>query len=47
MKKSKYSNSQIMATFKQTEAGTPVLEDENRRLKKTYVEERLKVRIII
>ena len=76
MKKSKYSDSQIMAILKQAEAGTPVpelcrehgmsnasfykwrakyggmdasmmkrlkeLEDENRRLKKMYAEERLK-----
>ena len=76
MKKSRYSDSQIMAILKQAEAGTPVpelcrehgmsaasfykwrakyggmdasmmsrlkeLEDENRRLKKMYAEERLK-----
>ncbi|MDO3387627.1 transposase, partial [Gilvimarinus sp. SDUM040013] len=76
MKKSKYSDSQIMAILKQAEAGTPVpelcrehgmssatfykwrskyggmdasmmarlkeLEEENRRLKKMYAEERLK-----
>jgi putative transposase len=80
MKKSRYSDSQIMAIIKQTEAGTPVselcrehgmssasfykwrskyggmdasmmtrlkeLEDENRRLKKMYAEERLKAEII-
>ena len=80
MKKSKYSDSQIMAILKQAEAGTPVpelcrehgmssasfykwrpkyggmhasmmarlkeLEDENRRLKKMYAEERLKAEII-
>jgi len=80
MKKSKYSDSQIMAIIKQGEAGTPVpelcrehgmssasfykwrskyggmdasmvarlkeLEDENRRLKKMYAEERLKAEII-
>jgi putative transposase len=76
MKKSRYTDSQIMAILKQAEAGTPVpelcrehgmssatfykwrakyggmdasmmarlkeLEDENRRLKKMYAEERLK-----
>lgn len=76
MKKSRYSDSQIMAILKQAEAGTPVpelcrehgmssasfykwrakyggmdasmmsrlkeLEEENRRLKKMYAEERLK-----
>ncbi len=76
MRKSRYSDSQIMAILKQAEAGTPVpelcrehgmstalfyrwrskyggmdtsmikrlkeLEDENRRLKKMYAEERLK-----
>lgn len=75
MKKSRYSDSEILATLKQAEAGTPVpalcrehgmssatfykwrakyggmdasmmkrmkeLEDENRRLKKMYAEERL------
>lgn len=80
MKKSKYSDSQIVAILKQAEAGTPVpelcrehgmstatfykwrskyggmdaslmarlkeLEDENRRLKKMYAEERLKAEII-
>lgn len=80
MKKSRYSDSQIMAILKQAEAGTPVpelcrehgmssatfykwrskyggmdasmmtrlkeLEDENRRLKKMYAEERLKSEII-
>ena len=80
MKKSKYSDSQIMAIRKQAEAGSPVpelcrehgmssatfykwrskyggmdasmmsrlkeLEDENRRLKKMYAEERLKAEII-
>jgi putative transposase len=80
MKKSKYSDSQIMAILKQAEAGSPVpelcrehgmssatfykwrskyggmdasmmsrlkeLEDENRRLKKMYAEERLKAEII-
>ena len=80
MKKSRYSDSQIMAIIKQAEAGTPVpelcrehgmssasfykwrskyggmdasmmtrlkeLEDENRRLKKMYAEERLKAEII-
>ena len=80
MKKSKYSDSQILAILKQAEAGTPVpelcrehgmstatfykwrskyggmdasmmarlkeLEDENRRLKKMYAEERLKAEII-
>lgn len=80
MKKSKYSDSQIMAIIKQAEAGTPVselcrehgmssasfykwrskyggmdaslmsrmkeLEEENRRLKKMYAEERLKAEII-
>jgi len=79
-KKSKYSDSQILAILKQAEAGTPVpelcrehgmssatfykwrskyggmdasmmarlkeLEDENRRLKKMYAEERLKAEII-
>ncbi len=79
MKKSKYSDSQIMAILKQAEAGTPVpelcreqgmssatfykwrskyggmdasmmarlkeLEDENRRLKKRYAEERVKTDI--
>lgn len=76
MKKSRYSDSQIMAILKQADAGTPIpelcrehgmsnasfykwrakyggmdasmvarlkeLEDENRRLKKMYAEERLK-----
>ena len=76
MKKSRYSDSQIMSILKQAEAGTPIpelcrehgmssasfykwraryggmdaslmarlkeLEDENRRLKKIYAEERLK-----
>ena len=80
MKKSKYSDSQIMAILKQAEAGSPVpelcrehgmssatfykwrskyggmdasmmsrlkeLEEENRRLKKMYAEERLKAEII-
>ena len=80
MKKSRYSDSQIMAIIKQADAGTPVpelcrehgmssasfykwrakyggmdasmmsrlkeLEDENRRLKKMYAEERRKSEII-
>jgi putative transposase len=80
MKKSKYSDSQIISILKQAEAGTPVpelcrehnmssatfykwrskfggmdvpmmarlkeLEDENRRLKKMYAEERLKYEIV-
>jgi|TARA_B110000914_G_scaffold107831_1_gene94551 putative transposase len=80
MKKSRYSDSQIMAILRQAEAGAPVpelcrehgmstatfykwrsryggmdasmmsrlkeLEDENRRLKKMYAEERLKSEII-
>ncbi len=80
MKKSRYSDSRIMAIIKQAEAGTPVpelcrehgmssasfykwrskyggmdasmmtrlkeLEDENRRLKTMYAEERLKAEII-
>ncbi len=80
MKKSRYSDSQIMAILKQADAGTPVpelchehgmssasfykwrakyggmdasmvarlkeLEDESRRLKKMYAEERLKSEII-
>ena len=80
MKKSRYSDSQILAILKQAEAGTPVpelcrehgmssatfykwrarfggmdasmmkrlkeLEDENRRLKKMYAEERLKAEIV-
>ena len=80
MKKSKYSDSQIMAILKQAEAGNPVpelcrehgmssatfykwrakyggmdasmmarlkeLEEENRRLKKMYAEERLKAEIV-
>jgi len=80
MKKSRFSDSQIMAILKQAEAGTPVpelcrehgmssatfykwrakyggmdaslmarlkeLEDENRRLKKMYAEERLKAEIV-
>jgi putative transposase len=80
MKKSRYSDSQIMVILKQAEAGSPVpelcrehgmssatfykwrskyggmdasmmgrlkeLEDENRRLKKMYAEERLKSEII-
>jgi putative transposase len=80
MKKSRYSDSQIMAVIKQAAAGTPMpelcrehgmssasfykwrskyggmdasmmtrlkeLEDENRRLKKMYAEERLKAEII-
>ncbi len=79
MKKSRYSDSQILAILKQNEAGTPVtelfrehgmsdatfykwrakyggmdaslmkrmkeLEDENRRLKKMYAEEKLKAEI--
>jgi putative transposase len=79
MKKSKFTDSQIMAILKQAEAGTPVpalcrehgfssatfykwraryggmdtsmmarlkeLEEENRRLKKMYAEERLKADI--
>jgi putative transposase len=80
MKKSKYSDSQIMAILNQAEAGAPVpelcrehgmssatfykwrskyggmdaslmarlkeLEDENRRLKKMYAEERLKAEMV-
>ena len=80
MKKSRYTDSQILAILKQAEAGTPVqelcrehgmssatfykwrskyggmdaslmarmkeLEDENRRLKKMYAEERLKAEIV-
>lgn len=80
MKKSKYSDSQIIAILKQAEAGQPVpelcrehgmstvtfykwrakyggmdvsmmarlkeLEEENRRLKKMYAEERLKAEIV-
>ena len=80
MKKSRYSDSQIMSFLKQAEAGTPVpqlcrehgmssatfykwraryggmdvsmmrrlkeLEEENRRLKKMYAEERLKAEIV-
>jgi putative transposase len=80
MKKSRYSDSQIIAFIKHAEAGTPVpglcrehdmgsasfykwrskyggmdasmmtrlkeLEDENRRLKKMYADERLKAEII-
>lgn len=80
MKKSRYSDSQILAILNQAEAGTPTpelcrehgmssatfykwrakyggmdaslmarlkeLEDENRRLKKMYAEERLKVEIV-
>ena len=80
MKKSRFSESQIIAILKQSEAGTPVpelcrehgisvslfykwrskyggmdasmiarlkeLEEENRRLKKMYAEERLKSEII-
>ena len=80
MKKSRYSDSQILSILKQAEAGTPVpelcrehgmssatfykwrakyggmdaslmkrlkeLEDENRRLKKMYAEERLKAEIV-
>ncbi len=80
MKRSKYSDSQILAIIKQNEAGVPVLElcrehgmssatfykwrpkyggmdaslmkrmkeleDENRRLKKMYAEERLKAEIV-
>ncbi len=80
MKKSRYTDSQIIAILKQDEAGTPVpelclehgmssatfykwraryggmdaslmarmkeLEEENRRLKKMYAEERLKAEII-
>jgi putative transposase len=80
MKKSRFSDSQILSILKQAEAGTPVpelcrehgissatfykwrskyggmdasmmarlkeLEDENRRLKKMYAEERLKAEII-
>lgn len=80
MKKSRFTDSQIMAILKLAEAGTPVselcrehgmsstsfykwrakfggmdaslmarlkeLEDENRRLKKMYAEERLKAKII-
>ncbi|CCW30108.1 Low calcium response locus protein S [Xenorhabdus nematophila F1] len=80
MKKSRFTDSQILAILKQAEAGTPVpelcrehgisnasfykwrakyggmdaslmtrlkeLEEENRRLKKMYTEERLKAEII-
>jgi putative transposase len=80
MKKSRYSDSQILAILKQAEAGTPVPalcrehgmssaafykwrskfggmdasmmkrmkepEDENRRLKKMYAEERLKAEMV-
>lgn len=80
MKKSRYSDSQILAILKQAESGTPVpqlcrehgmstatfykwrakyggmdasmmarlkeLEDENRRLKKMYAEERLKADVL-
>ena len=80
MKKSRYSDSQIIAILKKAEAGTPIpelcrdhgmssasfykwrskyggmdasmvsrmkeLEDENRRLKKMYAEERLKSEIL-
>ena len=80
MKKSRYTDSQIMAVLKQSEAGTPVpelcrehgmssatfykwrakfggmdaslmarmkeLEEENRRLKKMYAEERIKAEIV-
>ena len=80
MKKSRFTDSQIMAVLKQAEAGTPVLdlcrehgistatfykwrskfggmdaslmarmkelEEENRRLKKMYAEERLKAEIV-
>jgi putative transposase len=80
MKKSRYTDSQIMAILKQAEAGAPIpelcrehgmsaasfykwrakyggmdaslmarmkeLEEENRRLKKMYAEERLKAEII-
>lgn len=80
MKKSRYSDSQILAILNQAEAGTPTpelcrehgmssatfykwrakyggmdaylmarlkeLEDENRRLKKMYAEERLKAEIV-
>ena len=80
MKKSRYTDSQIMGILKQAEAGTPVpelcrehgmssatfykwrakyggmdaslmarfkeLEEENRRLKKMYAEERLKAEIV-
>lgn len=80
MKKSRFTDSQIVAILKQSEAGTPVpelcrehgissasfykwrakfggmdasmmsrlkeLEDENRRIKKMYAEERLKAEII-
>lgn len=80
MKKSKYTDSQILAILNQSEAGTPVpelcrehgmssatfykwrakyggmdaslmarlkeLEDENRRLKKMYAEERLKAEVV-
>lgn len=80
MKKSRYSDSQILAILKQAEAGTPVpalcrehgmssatfykwrskfggmdastmkrmkeLEDENRRLKKMYADERLKAEMV-
>ena len=80
MKKSKFSDSQIISVLKQAEAGTPVpdlcrehgisnatfykwrakfggmdaslmarmkeLEEENRRLKKMYAEERLKAEIV-
>jgi len=80
MKKSRYSDSQIISILKQAEAGTPAtelcrehgmsdatfykwrakfggmdvsmmsrmkeLEDENRRLKKMYAEERLKAEVL-
>ena len=80
MKKSRYSDSQVLAILKQAEAGTPIpvlcrehgmsnasfykwrakfggmdvsmmkrmkeLEDENRRLKKMYADERLKAEMV-
>ncbi|PMM86857.1 transposase [Vibrio breoganii] len=80
MKKTRYTDSQILSILKQAEAGTPIpelcrehgmssatfykwrskyggmdaslmtrmkeLEDENRRLKKMYAEERLKAEVI-
>ena len=80
MKRSRYSDSQILAILKQAEAGTPIpalcrehgmsnasfykwrgkfggmdvsmmkrmkeLEDENRRLKKMYADERLKAEMV-
>ena len=54
MKRSRFTDSQIIDSVKRVEAGMGVsmmsrmkeLEDENRRLKKMYLEEKLKAEIV-